>query len=1061
MSDDGSPADALLSALQERAKELSCLYEVEELLNRSDLDLDGVFEAVVRVLPPGWQYPEICVAEIEWRGRTWRSRDFRPTSWSLQTSIVVQDEVVGAVTVYYTDYKPPEDEGPFLKEEQRLVRTIAERLAHHIFYQQLKAVRQDLDQASAELTLDHDDEWRAPLHLLRKADKDLYLRIARKMLNSLFWAGVDEAGNWLRRGAIESLDPEAVMGEVNSPGQLDTRDESWLLTDEPFELAARHLDDEEILARVQRWMVEDRANQFTRVLHNGRSTLPEIADALRRYHLVVADGATLPKHTIAGLRVALIRRLLTEQLDFIMVAKEFIGTQAFSRILERVVMPVDSYGKLGGKAAGLILAHRILRKECPDAPDEQRIRVPKTWFVASSAMRQFIAYNDLQDVFEQKYKRVDEVRHDYPNIVRLFKNSRFHPEMIKGIAVVLDEFEDRPLVVRSSSLLEDRVGTTFSGKYKSLFLANQGSKKQRMAALLDAIAEIYASTFGPDPIEYRREHGLLDFSEEMGILIQEVVGRHVGRYFLPGFAGVAFSHNEFRWSPRIKREDGLVRLVPGLGSRAVDRVGDDYPILAVPRQPNLRVNAGVDEVVRYSPRWADVIDLQGGGFKTVSVTQLVRECGTDYPSFEQVFSSLDGDLLRRPVSLLVDPEKDDLVATFEGLLSSSPFVAQVGRTLELLQSRLGTAVDIEFAHDGEHLYIVQCRAQSPTDESLAAPIPRDVDKRDVLFTANRYVSNGWIPDLTHLVYVDPVAYGKLPGVREMKAVGRAVGRLNKLLPRRRFALLGPGRWGSRGDIKLGVSVTYADINNTAMLIEIARTKGSYVPDLSFGTHFFQDLVEARIRYLPLYPDEPDAVFAERFFLRSENLLPRLLPDCAQLADVIRVVDVPAATEGRVLRVLMNADLDEAMALLADPEEVRDEAPRPTPGPTRRNSDEFWRWRMQMAEQLAADIDPRRLGVVGIYVFGSTKNATAAPASDIDLLVHVRGTAAQHRDLDTWLRGWSQALAHVNYLRTGYRCDELLDVHYVTDDDIAERTSWAIKIGAVTDAARPLAMGSHE
>ncbi len=1059
MTDDGRPADALLAALQERAKELNCLYEVEELLARADLEIDEVFAAVVQVIPPGWQYPDVCVAEIEFRGRNWRSRDFRPTSWSLQSGIVVQDEQVGAVTVYYTDFRPPEDDGPFLKEEQRLVRTIAERLSHHVFYQQLKGVRQDLDQASAELELDHEDEWRAPLHLLRKTDKDLYLRIARKILNALFWAGVDEAGSWLRRGAIHSLDPDTVRGEVNAPGELGERDESWLLTDEPFELAARHLEDEEILARVQRWMVEDRANQFTKVLHNGRSSLPEIADALRRYHMVVDDGAVLPQHTISGLRVALIRRLLTEQLDFIMVAKEYIGTHAFARILERVVMPVDSYGKLGGKAAGLILAHRILRKECPDAADEQRIRVPKSWFVASSAMRQFIAYNDLQDVFEQKYKRIDEVRHDYPNIVRLFKSSRFHPELVKGIAVVLDEFEDRPLVVRSSSLLEDRVGTAFSGKYKSLFLANQGGKKQRMAALLDAIAEIYASTFGPDPIEYRREHGLLDFSEEMGILIQEVVGRRVGRYFLPAFAGVAFSHNEFRWSPRIKRDDGLVRLVPGLGSRAVDRVGDDYPILAVPKQPNLRVNAGVDEVVRYSPRWADVIDLEEGSFKTVALDQIVRECGTDYPSFERVFSVLEGDLLRKPVSLLVDPESDDLVATFEGLLSGSGFVAQVGRTLEVLADRMGTAVDIEFAHDGEHLYLVQCRAQSPSDESVAAPIPRDVDRRDVIFSASRYVSNGWIPDLTHVVYVDPEAYAKLPGVREMKEVGRAVGRLNELLPRRRFALLGPGRWGSRGDIKLGVPVTYADIKNTALLVEIARKKGSYVPDLSFGTHFFQDLVEARIRYLPLYPDEAGAVFAERFFLRSDNLLERLLPDCAHLADVVRVVDVRAARDGRLLRVLMNADLDEAMALLVAPDTERKEAPQPAPA-RNRQSDEFWRWRMQMVEQLAATLDPKRFGVIGIFVFGSTKNATAAPASDIDLLLHVRNTPAQHRALDTWLQGWSQALAHVNYLRTGYRCDGLLDVHYVTDEDIEARSSWAVKIGAITDAARPLVMARH-
>ena len=120
------------------------------------------------------------------------------------------------------------------------------------------------------------------------------------------------------------------------------------------------------------------------------------------------------------------------------------------------------------------------------------------------------------------------------------------------------------------------MGAAFSGKYKSLFLANQGPKQKRLEALMDAIAEIYASLFSPDSIQYRREHGLLDFHEEMGIMIQEVVGTRIGRYFLPFFAGVAFSNNEFRWSPRLKREDGLVRLTPGLGTRAVDRLSDDF-----------------------------------------------------------------------------------------------------------------------------------------------------------------------------------------------------------------------------------------------------------------------------------------------------------------------------------------------------------------------------------------------------------------------------------------------------------------------------------------------------
>jgi predicted nucleotidyltransferase len=291
-------------------------------------------------------------------------------------------------------------------------------------------------------------------------------------------------------------------------------------------------------------------------------------------------------------------------------------------------------------------------------------------------------------------------------------------------------------------------------------------------------------------------------------------------------------------------------------------------------------------------------------------------------------------------------------------------------------------------------------------------------------------------------------------------VGRAVRGLNKLLPKRQFILMGPGRWGSRGDVKLGVKVTYSDISNTAMLIEIARRRGNYVPDLSFGTHFFQDLVESAIRYLPLYPDDDGVVFNHRLLLNAENLLEKLAPSYAHLREVIRVVDVPAETRGRVLKVMMNADLDEAVALLAPPGDY-DVAQDVRRRPVQRveQSDRYWRWRFQMAERIARDLDPERFGVNAIYVFGSTKNATAGPASDIDLLVHFTGTTDQRRSLFTWLDGWSSCLEEINYLRTGYRVGKMVDVHIVTDEDIANKTSYAVKIGAVTDAARELPLGT--
>jgi hypothetical protein len=422
--------------------------------------------------------------------------------------------------------------------------------------------------------------------------------------------------------------------------------------------------------------------------------------------------------------------------------------------------------------------------------------------------------------------------------------------------------------------------------------------------------------FGPDPIEYRIEHGLIDYHEEMGILIQEVVGTQVGHYYLPAFAGVAFSHNEFRWSSRIRREDGLVRLVPGLGTRAVDRLSDDYPVLVALGQPSLRVNVTPDEVRRYSPKKVDVINLETRSFETVDLRAMLNTLGDRYPLSHELVSLLVGDHLRRPRAWGVDFEKSDVVVTFDGLFSRTPFIRQLQMIMGVLQDALGYPVDIEFAHDGTDFYLLQCRSQSRGEDSIPPMIPRNLPADEVIFTANRYVVNGQVPDISHIVYVNPQRYAALENQQELLAVGRAIGRLNQVLPRRRFILMGPGRWGSRGDIRLGVSVSYSDLNNAAMLIEIARKQKDYMPEPSFGTHFFQDLVEASIHYLPLYPDQPGVVFNETFLTSQANILADLLPDLAYLADVVRVIHVPDSTGGRFLQVLMNAETEEAVALLS-------------------------------------------------------------------------------------------------------------------------------------------------
>ncbi|MEW6366274.1 MAG: PEP/pyruvate-binding domain-containing protein [Acidobacteriota bacterium] len=1046
----------LIWFLSERAKELNCLYRIEELLSKPDADFGEICAGTVDAIPPGWQYPDVCVARVEIEEYSHASPGFQETPWVQYADVTLQEKAVGRISVYYTREMPKADHGPFLKEETKLLNTIADRLGHYIMYHRMKHVFQTARSGVAEHRI---EEWRVALNLLRQTDRNLFLNISRRMLNFLCWSGTEEAETLLQRSTSGSGPrDESLVLEDNRPYQKSPQPFTERLSDEVFRIAAKHLSEEQILSNIQSWIQEDRLSFLVQVI-NKNLPLVRIIEALRRYRLIASEGVELPPPSRRGVQVSLIRRFLSSQPQYLRTAKEFIEIEDFYEILNHLVFSPESQGRLGGKGSGLFLAQRVVESASGEHSHLADIKVPRTWYIATDELLNFLTYNNLNEVVEQKYKDIHQVRLEYPHIVQSFKNSPLPTELVQGLSMVLDEFKDLPLIVRSSSLLEDRMGSSFSGKYKSLFLANQGSKQERLDALIDAIAEVYASTFGPDPISYRHERGLVDFAEEMGIMVQEVVGSRIGDYFMPAYAGVAFSRNEFRWSPRIRQQDGLLRLVPGLGTRAVDRVSDDFPVLLAPGQIGFRVNVTPDEVARYAPKRIDVINLRTNRFETIEVRDLLRRYGEKYPAVDKIVSVFDGYHMRKPLPTGIDFENEDLVVTFEGLVTGTPFVAKIKALLELLEKQLGTPVDIEFASDGSAFYLLQCRPQSYLEDSAPAPIPHDIPKEKIVFTASRYVSNGRIPDISHIVYVDPQSYDQLADRADLLSVARAIGKLNKLLPSRRFILMGPGRWGSRGDIKLGVKVSYADITNTAILIEVARQKGNYIPDLSFGTHFFQDLVEARIRYLPLYPDDTGVVFNDAFFQRATNVLPELLPEFAHLAQVVKVIDVPKSSEGHLLRVLMNADLDEAVGYL-----VREPSRLESPATLRENADRqpenFWAWRLKMAEHIASQLDPERFGVKGLYLIGSTKNATAGPQSDIDLLVHFGGTEQQLRELTIWFDGWSLCLDEMNHIRTGYRTGGLLDIHIVRDEDIAQKTSYAVKIDAVTDAARPLPLKRH-
>lgn len=1020
--------------LAERSKELNCLYSIEEILSKPQLTLDEILGKIVLILPEAFRFNKECKVKISIDSKIAASNGFKLTKKIIRETIYEHNKSVGEIVVAYDN-----ENFDFLAEEKRLVKTVADRFGHYLLYSKLKKLFAEAEE-NGDLSK---KEWFVVLDIIKKTDQNLFSIISRKMLNNLFCKGIEES-KLLFAKLGTNVDIQSSTAEQNRPSKKQVLEISFYLGNEIFEVASKYLSDDEILALVQKWIYEDKSHFLIKALANLNTPLPEIADAIRRFYNInpiSIKEITTPLHK--GILVALIRRFLTDQLEYIEIAKNYITISDFYDILQNMIFTTESHGKLGGKSAGILLAKKIVDKLEDEEGLLKNIKTPRTWYITSDGLMAFLNYNNLEDIIEQKYKPLEEIRYEYPHIIQAFKNSHFPQEIVNGLSNALDDFGDHPIIVRSSSLLEDRLGSAFAGKYKSLFLANQGTKKERLEALLDAIAEVYASTFSPDPIGYRTERQLLDFNEEMGIMIQEVVGKRVGKYFFPAFAGVAFSNNEFRWSPRIRREDGLVRLVPGLGTRAVDRIGNDYPILVAPGQPDLRVNITFHDVITYAPKYIDVINLEKNTFETISIDTLIKSVGNNYPMINEVFSIIEQNHIKHPFGLGIDTNRDEIIVTFENLISKTKYIKQINKLLNEISRILKTPVDIEFACDGDSLYLLQCRPQSSALEGTAAQIPSNIPPDKLIFSANKHISNGKVGDITYVVYVDPEAYARQESLEKLKDIGRAVSKLNKLLPKRTFIMMGPGRWGSRDDIRLGVKVTYSDINNTAVLVEIAKKKGSYVPDLSFGTHFFQDLVESQIRYIPLYPDEDGVAFNYDFFYKTENTLSRWCPEFEHLQDVLKVINVREATNGLVLRVLINAEENLAVAMLADPMVAeKTEIKHSELTFNEIGSDEPLQWRKRMIDSILEHLDPNRFGVKELYLYGSVFDGTATAKSDIDFICIFQGTDEQKKELKIWIEGWNLALSRINFNKTGFKLERLIDFTILTENELSQQKYYA-------------------
>jgi hypothetical protein len=623
------------------------------------------------------------------------------------------------------------------------------------------------------------------------------------------------------------------------------------------------------------------------------------------------------EHHLREIIVVLIKGMISDHLEFVGVAKELFRIQDLKEIRRRRI----GRGKIGGKSAGMLLAKRILDRAAAEGDPglSAHIRIPESYFVGADVFYDFLAINGFNRYMNQKYRPGDVIEAEYRAILSTYMDGTFPDEIVYSLKGLLDEVGNAPLIVRSSSLLEDNFGTAFAGKYESRFVANQGTPEGNLAALLNAIKRVYASVLSPDALLYRQRMGLIDYDERMAVLIQKVQGTPFRNYHFPMVAGVAYSRNPFRWNPRIRREDGFLRLVWGLGTRAVDRVANDYPRIVALSHPQLRPEVGARKIRKYSQHFVDLVDLGQNAFRTLPISEVIRD---DYPALRYLVSVDKGDYLSPLLSRVEASDSKDLVLTFDQLVKDDHFVTMMRSILNRLEQHYKWPVDIEFTlhvepgypHANYTLHLLQCRPLVNQEWTGQIEVPEHIPDQDIIFRAGKLVPQGIVSDVRYIVYVDPMRYSHVPDYVTKLELARVVGRINKRLENERFVLMGPGRWGS-SSVDLGVKVTYADIYNAKVLIEIPLLREGSTAEASYGTHFFQDLVETGIYPLPITPGEDGAMLNTAFLAHAPNLLGHLLPADAYYARFIRVIDVPVATGGCYLEVVMNGAEEQAVGYL--------------------------------------------------------------------------------------------------------------------------------------------------
>lgn len=558
-------------------------------------------------------------------------------------------------------------------------------------------------------------------------------------------------------------------------------------------------------------------------------------------------------------------------------------------------------GLIGGKATGMLLSRAILREEAPELRDV--IELHDSFYVGSDVFYTYMVTNGCWWIRRQQ-KDTETLLGVAEYARRVILTGQFPDDIVRKLADMLDYFGQSPIIVRSSSLLEDNYGNAFSGKYESVFCPNQGSSERRLNNLLTAVKLVYASTLSEKALHYREQMGILDKDEQMSLLIQRVSGDLRGNYFFPAVGGVGYSYNPYVWHQDIDPDSGVIRIVYGMGTRAVDRSDDDYTRIAALNAPDKRPESDIDELRRFSQKRVDAINLDANRLLPVE------------------FDEISGFSPQLEMNMVAahDRQSDSRYISFDGLFKETPFIEHMRKILHTLEQSYQYPVDIEFTLNftgeegcrslaaakearGEEvphcdltnyrINLVQCRPFEVRKDEAREQLPQPTSSDQILLSAEQATVIGRSRTIhpRRVVLVSPAGYGAL-GVPDKHLAARAIGRIMRATPKEMPAvLIGPGRWGTT-TVSLGIPVTFAEICEAACVCEVVAMHDGLIPDVSLGTHFFNDLVEFDIMYLAFYPGRDGSLLNQDFLTSFRNRFLDLVPEAEyrKLEEIIKVAD---------------------------------------------------------------------------------------------------------------------------------------------------------------------------